>query len=89
MPGPIPLPAANAQVRRGRGNEVRIEPHPYQATVIPAGLNVRTLPGMHGRPFEVVHAGDVLQVSGFTHQWAAVDRNGRLGFVLATKITPP
>jgi len=89
VPGPIPLPAANAQVRRGRGNEVRIEPHPYQATVIPAGLNVRILPGMHGRPFDVVHAGDVLQVSGFTHEWAAVDRNGRLGFVLATKITPP
>lgn len=89
VPGPDPLPAANAQVRRGRGNEVRIEPHPYQATVIPAGLNVRTLPGMHGRPFEVVRAGDVLQVSGFTHEWAAVDRNGRLGFVLASKITPP
>ncbi len=88
-PGGPALPAANAQVRAGHGNEVRIEPQPYLATVIPAGLNVRRLPGMHGSPFEVVHAGDVLQVTGFTHDWAAVDRNGRLGFVLRTKVTPP
>jgi hypothetical protein len=86
--GPL-LPAANAQVRTGHGNEVRIEPLAYQATVIPAGLNVRRLPGMHGAPFEVVHAGDVLQVAGFVHDWAAVDRNGRLGFVLRTLVTPP
>ena len=88
-PGGPQLPAANAQVRAGHGNEVRIEPQPYLATVIPAGLNVRTLPGMHGSPFEVVHAGDVLQVTGFTHDWAAVDRGGRLGFVLRTKVTQP
>jgi hypothetical protein len=85
----VELPAANAQVRVGHGNEVRIEPHPYSATVIPAGLNVRKLPGMHGTPFEVVHAGDVLQVTGFTHDWAAVDRGGRLGFVHRSKVTPP
>jgi hypothetical protein len=89
VPGGPELPAANAQVRTGHGNEVRIEPHAYQATVIPAGLNVRTLPGMHGTPFEVVHAGDVLPVTGFTHQWAAVDRNGRLGFVHRKFITAP
>ena len=70
-------------------NEVRIEPHPYRATVIPAALNVRTLPGMHGSPFAVVHKGDVLQVTGFTHDWAAVDRAGRLGFVHRSKVTPP
>jgi hypothetical protein len=88
-PGGPELPAANAQVRPGRGNEVRIEPHPYLATVIPAGLNVRALPGMHGTPFEVVHVGDVLQVTGFTHEWAAVDRAGRLGFVHRRFVTPP
>ncbi len=83
------LPAANAQVRPGHGNEVRVEPHPYVATVIPAALNVRGLPGMHGAPFEVVHAGDTLQVTGFTHDWAAVDRGGRLGFVHRSKVTAP
>jgi hypothetical protein len=88
-PGGPELPAANAQVRTGHGNEVRVEPHPYLATVIPAGLNVRTLPGMHGTPFEIVHAGDVLQVTGFTHDWAAVDRHGRLGFVHRSKVTAP
>jgi hypothetical protein len=89
VPGGVELPAANAQVRAGHGNEVRIEPRPYLATVIPAGLNVRTLPGMHGTAFAVVHAGDVLQVTGFTHDWAAVDRGGRLGFVHRSKVTPP
>lgn len=83
------LPAANAQVRVGHGNEVRIEPQPYVATVIPAALNVRSLPGMHGAVFEVVHVGDTLQVTGFTHDWAAVDRGGRLGFVHRSKVTPP
>lgn len=83
------LPAANAQVRPGHGNEVRVEPHPYVATVIPGALNVRSLPGMHGAAFEVVHAGDQLQVTGFTHGWAAVDRTGRLGFVHRSKVTPP
>jgi hypothetical protein len=80
-PGRPELPAANAQVRRGRRNEVRIEPQPYVATVITAALNVRRLPGMHGAAFQVVHAGDTLQVTGFTHDWAAVDRAGRLRFV--------
>ena len=88
-PGRPELPAANAQVRAGHGNEVRIEPHPYVATVIPAALNVRRLPGMHGAAFEVVHAGDSLQVTGFTHDWAAVDRNGRLGFVHRSKVSAP
>jgi hypothetical protein len=83
------LPAANAQVRKGRGNEVRIEPHPYVATVKPAALNVRKLPGMHGAAFDLVHAGDTLQVTGFTHDWAAVDRAGRLGFVHRSKVTSP
>ncbi len=83
------LPAANAQVRAGHQNEVRVEPNPYVATVIAGALNVRSLPGMHGSVFEVVRAGDQLQVAGFTHDWAAVDRNGRLGFVFRKFVTPP
>jgi hypothetical protein len=83
------LPAANAQVRPGHQNEVRVEPNPYVATVIAGGLNVRTLPGMNGSVFEVVRKGDQLQVAGFTHDWAAVDRNGRLGFVFRKFVTPP
>lgn len=83
------LPAANAEVRRAGRNLVRIEPQPYEARVIPHVLNVRSLPGMHGTPFAWPHAGDALAVVGFTHDWAAVDVNGRLGFVHRTKITPP
>ena len=89
-PGGVELPAANAQVRAGHGNEVRIEPaRRTWRRCLPAGLNVRTLPGMHGTPFEVVHKGDVLQVTGFTHAWAAVDRAGRLGFVHRSFVTAP
>jgi hypothetical protein len=79
--GGVALPAANAQVRRGRANEVRVEPDPHEATVVPRGVNIRTLPGLHGRVFDVAHSGDTLNVAGFTHDWAAVDRGGRLGFV--------
>ncbi|MFV0457765.1 MAG: hypothetical protein ACK5MT_03200 [Actinomycetales bacterium] len=89
VPGAPALPAANAQVRRGRGNEVRVEPHSYRATVSVGAAHVRTLPGMHGRSFAIVHLGDALDVAGFTHNWAAIDRNGRLGFILRTLISPP
>jgi hypothetical protein len=83
------LPAANVEVIPGAPNQVRVEPRPYLATVLPAALNVRTLPGMHGTPFAVVHAGDFVEVAGFTHSWAAIDRNGRIGFVHRHWITAP
>jgi hypothetical protein len=89
VPGGVALPGANAQVRAGHKNEVLVVPHPYDAAVIPAAVNVRTLPGMHGTPFTVAHAGEVLHVAGFTHDWAAVDIGGRLGFVHRTLVTPP
>ena len=54
-----------------------------------AALNVRDKPGMHGTVIAVVHLGDVLDVAGFTHDWAAFDRNGRLGFVHRTLVTAP
>lgn len=88
-PGGVALPGANAQVRTGRRNEVLVDPHPYDAGVIPAAANVRTLPGLHGRAFTIVHAGDTLHVAGFTHDWAAVDMKGRLGFIHRTLVTPP
>jgi hypothetical protein len=44
---------------------------------------------MHGAVIAVVHLGDVLDVAGFTHDWAAVDRNGRLGFVHRTLVSAP
>jgi hypothetical protein len=50
---------------------------------------VRTLPGLHGKPFTVVHAGDTVHVAGFTHDWAAVDIKGRLGFIHSTLVTRP
>jgi hypothetical protein len=81
------LPAGNAQIRKGRGNEVRIEPHAFEATVVPKALNVRASPGMSGRVLEIVHKGDVLQAAGDSGGWVAVDRNGTLGFVLRTLVT--
>jgi hypothetical protein len=83
----VELPSANAQVRKGKGNEIRIEPHPFSATVLPFRLNVRSLPGMHGKPFDVVKRGDVLPAAGFTHDWVAVDHKGKLGFVLGSKVS--
>ncbi len=87
--GGAALPAANVEVISGAPNQVRVEPMPYEATVLPAALRVRTLPGTHGTIFAVVHAGDVLEVAGFTHNWAAIDRNGRIGFVHRDWITAP
>jgi hypothetical protein len=37
----------------------------------------------------VVHIGDVIDVEGFTHSWAAVDRGGRIGFIHRSLLTPP
>ena len=87
--GGVALPAANVEVIPGAPNQVRVEPRPYLALVIAAALNVRTLPGMHGTPFTVVHAGDTLEVAGFTHNWAAIDRAGRIGFVHRHWISAP
>ncbi len=88
-PGGVALPAANAEVDASGTNKVRIEPQPYPATVQAAAVNVRDKPGMHGAVIAVVHLGDVLDVAGFTHDWAAVDRNGRLGFVHRTLVSAP
>ena len=86
----VELPSANAQVRKGKGNEVRIEPHPFSATAaVPVERTV--VPGMHGRPIEVVKRGDVLPAARFTHDWVAVDitigGKARLGFVLGSKVS--
>ena len=70
-------------------NDIRIEPQVYDATVLPAVLNVRDQPSMNGRPFAWIHRGDVVHVMGFTHGWAAIDQGGRLGFVYNTQITRP
>jgi hypothetical protein len=83
------VPEANVEVLGTGGNRVFVEPHPYLATVLPHALNVRTLPSMRGEPFAWLHRGDAVQVVGFTHNWAAVDRNGRLGFVYRTKVSSP
>ena len=87
--GGAALPNANAEIRHTGDNRVLVEPQPYEATVVPAALNVRSQPGMHGTPFALLHAGDVVHVAGFTHDWAGIDMGGRLGFVHRSKITPP
>lgn len=85
------LPAANADLVRtpAMRNDIRIEPRVYNASVLPAVLNVRDKPGMHGRPFAWLHRGDVVHVMGFTHDWAAIDQGGKLGFVYKTQVTAP
>lgn len=82
-------PLANAEIPGRRRNTVRIEPQAYRATVVP-GRNwpVYRGPGPAHMNIGVVHPGDVLQVAGFTGNWAAIDFNGRLGFVHHTHITP-
>jgi hypothetical protein len=87
--GPGAPPDANAELVHTGDNRVLIEPHPYEATVLAAGLNVRDRPHMGGSPFAVVHAGDVVSVAGFTHNWAGIDLDGTLGFVHRNFITAP
>lgn len=89
------LPAANADAYPNTGpiawNDVRIEPNPYVATVIPPAfaLNVRTRPSMEGVPFHWLKLGDTVNVMGFVHGWAAVDINGKLGFAYRSFLSPP
>jgi hypothetical protein len=92
-PGPggttVTLPNANVELTGDVLNDVRVEPQPYVATVTADKLNIRRRPSMGGRVLEVVLLGATLRVMGFTGDWAAVDHNGRLGFVRRTFITPP
>jgi hypothetical protein len=85
----VTLEPANAQLGRGAMNRIRIEPQEYEATVLPYALNVRRGPSMAYPPFFWVHRGDTVRVMGFTHDWAAIDANGKLGFVYRTQISPP
>jgi Bacterial SH3 domain len=87
--GGAALPNANAELVHTGDNRVLIEPRPYVATVLAAGLNVRDRPHMGGSVIDVVHAGDVLNVAGFTHNWAGIDLDGTLGFVHKNFITAP
>lgn len=85
----VTLPAANAAPGGGVTNRVLVEPQPYTATVLPFALNVRDRPSMAGAVFAWLKRGETVRVMGFTHDWAAIDRNGRLGFVYRTHLTPP
>jgi hypothetical protein len=87
--GGAALPAANAEVAGTGDNRVLIEPKVYEATVTAPSLNVRTHPHMGGAVFTTVHNGDLLRVAGFTHNWAGIDVDGRLGFVHRNHITAP
>jgi len=81
--GGDPVPAANAEVRRRRPvalNEVLLVPD------MPFARNVRDKPGMHGLPFAWLERGDIVNVMGTTHDWVAIDSNGRLGFVANTQV---
>ncbi|HMO47508.1 MAG TPA: DUF4157 domain-containing protein [Rubrivivax sp.] len=87
--GGVSLPSANAEVTGDATNDVLIEQRVYEATVLPYALNVRRAPGMHGRVIDALRRGDTVRVLGFTHDWAGIEKNGRLGFVYRTQITPP
>jgi hypothetical protein len=86
--GPAP-PLANVRIPGDARNTEFVDPHPYVATVTVAICNIRPSPSTVRAPIGVRHLGDTLNVSGFTHDWAAVDVNGRLGFVHKKLITPP
>ncbi len=81
-------PLANVRLPGRVLNTVFVDPKPRVATVIPAGLNVRTGPSMAHPPFAVVHAGDQVKVAGKAGNWSAIDMGGRLGFVFTPLITP-
>ena len=85
----ITLPSANVEINGAGTNRVRVEPNPYVATVIPYALNVRDRPSMKSTVFAWLKRGDTVRVMGFTHNWAAIDQGGRLGFVYRTFLTLP
>ena len=87
--GPDPLPKANAEVWQTGSNRVRIDPQPYQAEVIVDVAHVRDLPGMHGQIDSNRKKGVKVDVMGFVHDWAAIDQNGRIGFIRKDLLTPP
>lgn len=90
IPGGTTVSLENANVQIGTGmNRVRVEPRPYIATVLPHALNVRRRPSMRGAAFAWLKQGDSANVMGFTHNWAAVDIRGQLGFVHRNFITSP
>ena len=81
-------PFANVQLPGRVQNTVFVTPGPRKSIVVPAGLNVRTGPSMGHPSFAVVHAGDVVTVTGESGDWVAIDMNGRLGFVYKPLIAP-
>jgi hypothetical protein len=87
--GPDPLPKANAEVWKTGSNRVRIEPQPYEAEVIVDVAHVRDLPGLHGQIDSNRKKGAKVDVMGFVHEWAAIDQNGRIGFIRKDLLTPP
>jgi hypothetical protein len=87
--GGAALPAANAELVHTGDNRALIEPRPYEATVTAAVLNVRDRPHMGGTVFTTVRLGESVSVAGFTHNWAGIDLDGKLGFVHRSFITPP
>jgi uncharacterized protein YgiM (DUF1202 family) len=86
--GGTPPPFANVHVPGRVKNTVFAAPGVRTATVIPAILNVRSGPSLGFPPIAVVHAGDTVQVSGESGDWAAIDLAGRLGFVFKSLIAP-
>ncbi len=85
----VELPKANAQVRKGKRNEVRIEPQPFEAVVLASRVNIRPQPNMSVPAFAVAKKGETLPAVGFAHDWVGIDRSGRLGFVHRTLVTGP
>jgi hypothetical protein len=85
----VTLPRANADVTGDTSTDVLVEQRPYEATVLPFALNVRRRPTMAGSVIDYVRRGDIVRVVGFTHDWAAIEKDGRLGFVYRTQISAP
>jgi Domain of unknown function (DUF4157) len=87
--GGPPPDLANVRIPGSALNAAYVSPRPYIATVTVAVANVRPSPSQARDPIGTVKLGNTVNVAGFTHDWAAIDFNGKLGFIHKALITPP
>jgi hypothetical protein len=86
--GTVTVPNANAALSGSPTNDIRIEPAPREGLVteVRSPTDVWPRPDRTVAAFAQVRGGDTLRVMGFVGTWAAIDHNGRLGFVERTRI---
>ncbi|HEX5703555.1 MAG TPA: DUF4157 domain-containing protein [Pyrinomonadaceae bacterium] len=87
--GGPPPPLANVRVPGSVKNTEFVDAeHPYVATVTVPIANVRPSASTARPPIGTVKLGATVTVAGFAGDWAAIDFNGKLGFINRKLITP-